>query len=133
MLSMQVRREGGQYFEPYIVDLDDGCVFVFHDIDITEDGAWYFAQAVTDQAARWLPRTPEMPRGHIVPVLIVREPDLPEVCAIHLDDRAESILYTVDADLMTARAAAVISRKLTERSPHWHRVPDNTKSLHDAV
>ncbi|MFF2852595.1 hypothetical protein ACFVT5_40840 [Streptomyces sp. NPDC058001] len=133
MLSMQVRREDGHYFEPYIVDLDDGCEFVFHEKDITEEGAKYFAQAVTDQARRWLPRPPEMPQGHLVPVLIIREPDLPEVCAIHLDDRAESILYTVDADIITERAAAVISRKLTERSPHWHRVPDETQSLHDAV
>lgn len=135
MLSMKVDRVVvGAYFEPHIVDIEDeGCVFLFHKRDITVKGADYFAQVMTDQARRWAPRTPEMPRGGIIPVRIIREPDLPEPFAIHLDDSAESITYTVDEVLISEHGAEVISRLLTERSPHWQRVPDALQSLHDAV
>lgn len=135
MLNMQVDRVVvGAYFEPHIVDIEDeGCIFVFHEQDITPKGADYFAQVMTDQARRWAPRAPDMPRGGIIPVRIMREPDLPEPFAIRLDDSASSITYTVDMELISEHGAEVISRLLTERSPHWHRVPDAAQSLHDAV
>ena len=134
-MNMQVDRVVvGAYFEPHIVDIEgEGCIFVFHEQDITPKGADYFAQVMTDQARRWAPRTPDMPRGGIIPVRIMREPDLPEPFAIHLDDSASSITYTVDMELISEHGAEVISRLLTERSPHWHRVPDAAQSLHDAV
>ncbi|MEU6990285.1 hypothetical protein ABZ953_06435 [Streptomyces sp. NPDC046465] len=125
---MQVERVGGPYFEPKIVDWDTGCAWVFHVSDITEDGAAYFTKAMTNQARNWGVRGPGVPLGPIVPVRIEREPDLPDVMALHVDDGVDEITYTVDEELITERAAEVISRKLTERSPYWLRRPDKPGS-----
>ncbi|MFB6677881.1 hypothetical protein ACFCWG_36800 [Streptomyces sp. NPDC056390] len=134
MWNMLVERRSGEHFEPFIVDIEnEGCVFVFHRRDITEDGADWFSRVMTDQAKRWLPRNPDMPRGGIIPVRIVREAGLPDTLAICLDDSEESITYYVDEDIISEYGADVISRKLTERSPHWHRVPDAAAILRRAV
>lgn len=127
-LSMQVERVSGPDFEPHVVDWDDGCAWVFHVSDISEDGAEHFKKAMTDQARNWGIRDSGTPLGPIVPVRIVRVPDLPEVLAMQVDDRADAITYTVDEDLISERGAEVISRKLTERSPHWLRRPDEPGS-----
>lgn len=124
MWVMEVERAGGRHFAPFIVDHDAGCTFVFHERDITPEGAVWFSQAMTGQARRWLPRSAEMARGRIVPVRIIREPDLPEPFRLRVDDSAEAITYTVADIAITKYAADEISRQLTERSPHWHRVPD---------
>lgn len=127
-LSMQVERVGGPYFEPHVVDWDDGCAWIFHVSDITEDGAKYFKQAMTDQAQNWGLRPPGTPLGPIVPVCIAREPGFPKALAIHVDDTVDAITYTVDEDLISERGAEVIGRKLTDRSPYWLRRPDKPGS-----
>lgn len=127
-LDMQVERVGGPDFEPHVVDWDTGCAWVFHTSDITEEGAEYFKKAMTDQAKNWGLRPAGTPLGPIVPVRIVRVPDLPKICAMRVDDRAEAITYTVDEDLISDRGAEVIGRKLTERSPYWLRRPDEPGS-----
>jgi hypothetical protein len=124
MWVMQVERLGGSHFAPFIVDHDDGCTFTFHNDDITPDGATWFSQAMTEQARRWVPRPTGMKSGPVVPVRIVREPDLPNPFRLRLEDTPRSITYIVADEAISAYGAAVISRKLTERSPHWHRVPD---------
>lgn len=125
MWHMEVERRGGEHFEPFIVDIEgEGCIFVFHERDITTDGAAWFSKVMTDQATRWVPRTPDMPLGGVIPVRIVREPDLPDMLAIYLDDSEAAITYYVDETIIGEYGADVISRKLTARSPHWQRVPD---------
>lgn len=124
MLRMQVERKSGDYFEPQIFDLADGCVFVFHEDDITQAGAEWFALAMTDQARRWAPRTMGMPLGPVVPVRIDRSPDVPQAVGFVVDDSAVSINYLAHEDLIREHAAKVIGEKLTERSPYWMRVPD---------
>lgn len=134
MWTMKVERRGGQHFEPFIVDVEgEGCVFVFHEQDITTDGAVWFSKVMTDQAKRWVPRTPDMPRGGIIPVRIEREAGLPDILAIYLDDSATTITYSVDETIISEYGADVISRKLTARSPHWQRVPDAQAVLRRAV
>lgn len=134
MWSMEVERRGGQHFEPFIVDVEgEGCVFTFHEEDITTAGTDWFSRCMTDQAKRWVPRTPDMPRGDVIPVRIEREAGLPDTLAILLDDSATSITYFVDEDIISEYGADVISRKLTSRSPHWQRVPDAQAVLRRAV
>lgn len=128
-LSMQVDRVGGPYFEPRVEDWDGGCTWVFHVSDISESGAEYFRQAMTDQACNWGIRGPEMPLGPVVPVCIKRVPDLPERCALQVADTADAITYFADENLISDRAAEVIGRTLTERSPYWLRRPDGPGSL----
>lgn len=123
-LSMQVERVSGLNFEPHVVDSDTGCTWVFHVSDISEEGAGYFKQAMTDQARNWTFRDPDAPLGPIVPVRIARVPDLPDVMALQVNDSVDGITYTVDERLISEYGAQVISRVLTERSPHWVRRPD---------
>lgn len=126
-MSMHVNRViGGEYFEPHVVDLDDGsgCVWMFHELDITSEGADCFVNAMTDQAMRWAFRTPEMGLGDVIPVRIIRDEALPKGCGIYLDDTAEGITYIAEVSLISERGAAGIGRVLTERSPHWFRRPD---------
>ncbi|MFB7162268.1 hypothetical protein [Streptomyces sp. NPDC056242] len=130
---MEVERKVGARFAPYIIDHDGGCLFVFHEDDITMAGADWFSAAMTDQAKRWVPRPPNMERGKTVPVRIVREPNMPEPFALHYKDSADEITYTVDAGAIKEAAAAEISRQLTERSPHWQRVPDAQRALNQTV
>ena len=123
MLTIEVERCGGAYFEPYITDRDNGCVVTFHNDDITEEGAGYFAQAYTNQAIRWAPRSPRERRGERIPVTMVRREVLPEGALIVIDDRPGYIRYTVRADLISARGAESITRTQSERSPDWGRIP----------
>lgn len=127
-LSMQVDRVSGPYFEPHVTDWDGGCAWVFHVSDISEEGAGYFAQAMTDQARNWGLRRPGEPLGPIVPVRIVRVPDLPHPCAIHVEDQADHITYTVGEDLISEHGAEAIGKILTARSPYWIRRPDEPGS-----
>lgn len=129
MWVMRVERVSGEHFEPYIKDLDTGCLFVFHEDDISKQGADWFSAAMTDQAQRWIPRPEGMERGKTIPVRIVIEPDLPEPFAIRLKDSEDEITYTVSPLAISEYGAAVISRKLTARSPHWQRVPDAERAL----
>ena len=124
MWIMQVERLGGSHFAPFIIDHDDGCTFTFHDDDISPEGAVWFSQAMTAQARRWVPRPASMQRGPVVPVRIEREPDLPDPFRLRLEDSPRSITYVVADEAISNYGADVISRKLTERSPHWHRVAD---------
>ncbi|MEU6661196.1 hypothetical protein [Streptomyces sp. NPDC046821] len=133
MWVMQVERSGGDHFAPFIVDHATGCTFHFHEEDITEEGADWFSAAMTEQARRWVPRARTMARGKTVPVQIEREDDLPEPFALHLEDSADAITYTVDASAIEEDAASAISRQLTARSPHWQRVPDAERALNQAV
>ncbi|MFE6903849.1 hypothetical protein ACFVFJ_44710 [Streptomyces sp. NPDC057717] len=130
---MEVERKAGAHFAPYINDRDTGCLFVFHEVDITKEGADWFSAAMTDQAKRWVPRPTGMALGKTVPVRIVREPNMPEPFALHYKDSADEITYTVDASAIEEEAAAEISRQLTARSPHWQRVPDAERALMQTV
>lgn len=135
-MNMRVNRViGGEYFEPHVVDLDDGsgCVWVFHELDITSQGADCFVNAMTDQAKVWAFRTPEMGLGGIIPVRIVRDRTLPKKCGIYYTDSAEGITYVAAPLLISERGAAGIGRVLTERSPYWYRRPDEPHSLSQAV
>lgn len=123
LLTIEVERHSGTYFEPYITDHDNGCVVHFHQDDITEEGAEFLAQAYTEQARRWAPRKPGEPRGPRVLVTMERRQVTPLGFAVVVNDRPDSIKYTVRADLITARGAESITRTQSERSPDWVRLP----------
>lgn len=126
-LSIKVARYRGAYFEPYIEDFatDDeaGCVFHMHEDDITSAGAVAFADALTQQARRWRPRPPDMPRGPRIPITMEMRQDMPEGYAIVIDDRAAGIHYTVRSGLIKQHAGETITNSQSERSPHWMRLP----------
>ena len=128
MWVMHVERVHGGYIEPEIIDLDDGCLFRLHETDISEDGAKPLAQLLTEQAQYWAPRPPGSPLGPVVPVRWERVPNPPDPLAIGVDDRADGITYTIDADMLSQHAADYLGRLDTERSPYWQRVP---KGYHD--
>lgn len=133
MLTIEVKRQEGAYFEPYITDHEHGCVVTFHTDDITKEGASFLAQAYTSQARRWAPRPLDAPRGARIPVVMDRRTDLPDGVLIVVDDRPGLIKYTVDADLITARGAALIARAQTDRSPDWERTPAHRPTRLSAV
>ncbi len=123
MLTIEVERRGGAYFEPYITDHDNGCVVTFHNDDITDEGAGYLAQAYTSQALRWARRLPGEQRGERIPVAMERRAVLPDGAVVVVEDRPDCIKYTVRADLISARGAESITRTQSERSPDWGRLP----------
>ncbi|MFE0794679.1 hypothetical protein [Streptomyces mutabilis] len=125
---MQVERVQGGYVEPEIIDLEDGCLFRLHINDISEDGQKLLADLLTEQAQRWAPRPPGSPLGPVIPVTWERVPDLPDPFVIGVEEGPDFITYTVDAALISQRAADYLGRLDTERSPHWQRVP---KGYHD--
>ena len=120
---MRVERVKGDYIDPEIIDLDDGCLFRIHEDDIDEDGPRYLAELMTDQAQRWAPRPPGAPLGPVIPVQWVRRQDLPDRFAIGVEDGPGSVTYTVHPSLLSQRAADFLGRLETERSPYWQRVP----------
>ncbi|WP_336558340.1 hypothetical protein [Streptomyces brasiliscabiei] len=123
-LKIGVERRPGQYFLPYIEDHDSGrIVFHFHNDDITEHGALLFAEALTEQARRWMPRAPETPRGPQIPVTMDLRTDLPDGVFIVVDDRPTRVAYTMRQGLMSERGATSITRQQSERSPDWERRP----------
>lgn len=126
MWVIRVERHSGDYFEPEIIDLDDGsgCLFKFHDKDISEPGVGWLSRLLTDQAQRWAPRPADAPLGPVIPVRFELVPDLPDPLAILVDDTGDSIIYTVDDELLSEHAAEVLGRLDTERSPYWMRVPE---------
>lgn len=134
MWVMHVERVQGDYREPEIIDLEDGsgCLFRLHVTDISEDGVKPLAQLLTQQAQRWAPRPPGSPLGPVIPVRWERIPNPPDPLAIGVDDGPESIIYTLDADMMSQRAADYLSRLDTERSPYWQRVPSGYHDDSDA-
>jgi hypothetical protein len=126
MWVMHVERVQGGYIEPEIVDLEDGtgCLFRLHETDVSEDGVKMLANLLTKQAQRWAPRPPGSPLGPVIPVHWDRVPDLPDPFLIGVDDGPSAITYTVDASVISQRAADYLGRLDTERSPHWQRVPE---------
>lgn len=127
MWVMRVERHGGDYFEPDIIDLEDGsgCLFKFHEKDISEPGVVWLSEVLTDQAQRWAVRPPGTPLGPVINVRFELVPDLPDPMAILIDDNGgNSITYTVDQELLSEHAAEVLGRLDTERSPYWIRVPE---------
>jgi hypothetical protein len=126
MWIMHVERVQGDYIEPQIVDLEDGsgCVFKFHHSDISKNAVNPLSQLLTEQAQRWAPRPPGSPLGPVIPVRWERVPNLPDPLTIGVEDTADSITYLIDTEMMSQRAADVLSRQDTERSPYWQRVPE---------
>lgn len=128
MWVMHVERVQGAYREPEIIDLDDGCLFRLHESDISEEGVKPLAQLLTEQAQHWAPRPPGAPLGPVIPVAWECIPNPPDPLAIGVEEGPEGIAYTIDADLMSQRAADYLGRLDTKRSPYWQRVP---KGYHD--
>jgi len=124
MWVMRVERVQGDYIEPKIVDREDGCVFRFHETDLSEDGVKPLSQLLTEQAQRWAPRPPGSPLGPVIPVRWERVPNPPDPLAIGVEDRPDAITYTIDTEMMSQHAADVLSQQDTERSPYWQRVPE---------
>ncbi|UPZ27736.1 hypothetical protein MUK60_07790 [Streptomyces sp. LRE541] len=122
---MHVERVQGDYIAPEIIDLDDGsgCLFRLHETDISEDGVKPLAQLLTEQAQFWAPRPAGSPPGPVVPVRWERVPDPPDPLAIGVDDSPCGIIYTLDEEMLSQRAADYLGRLDTERSPYWQRVP----------
>jgi len=123
LFTIEVLHKDGPWFEPYIEDLEAGCLFVFHDDDITDEGCAAFADVFTEQARRWQPRGAEAPLGPQIPITMELEEAMPEGMAILVDDHPEYISYMVWSELISERGAELISRKLAERSPFWIRLP----------
>lgn len=128
MWVMRVERVQGDYIEPEIKDLEDGCLFRLHESDISEDGTKMLADLLTEQAQRWAPRPPGAPLGPVIPVRWICVPDLPDPFVIRVDDGAEAITYTIDSSILNQRAGDYLGQLDTERSPYWQRVP---KGYHD--
>lgn len=130
MWVMHVERVQGDYKDPEIIDLEDGtgCLFRIHESDLSEDGVKPLAQLLTEQAQRWAPRPQGAPLGPVIPVRWDRIPNPPDPLTIGVDDSADSVTYTIDAAMMSQRAADYLGRLDTERSPYWQRVP---KGYHD--
>lgn len=128
MWVMRVERVQGDYIEPEIKDLDDGCLFRLHESDISKEGTEMLADLLTEQAQRWAPRPPGSPLGPVIPVRWICVPDLPDPFVIRVDDRPDAITYTVDSSVLSQRAGDYLGRLDTERSPYWQRVP---KGYHD--
>jgi hypothetical protein len=121
--AIGVERRSGEYFQPYIEDDDTGCVFHFHKNDITKEGASLFAEALTEQARRWMPRAPETPRGPRIPVTMDLRTDMPDGVPIVVDDHPTHVAYFVRHGLISERGATSITRQQSERSPDWERCP----------
>jgi hypothetical protein len=124
MWVMYVERVEGDYIAPQIVDLDDGCLFRIHADDVSEEGAKLLSDLLTEQAQHWAPRPPGAPLGPVIPVRWECVPDLPDPFAIRVEDRPDSITYTIDSSLLSQRAGDFLGRLDTERSPYWQRVPE---------
>lgn len=128
MWVMHVERVAGDYFQPEIIDLEGGCLFRFHESDISEEGAKPLAQLLTEQAQRWAPRPPGAPLGPVITVRWERIPNPPDPLAIGVEETATTITYQLDPALISQRAADYLGELDTQRSPYWQRVP---KGYHD--
>ncbi|MFL4904890.1 hypothetical protein ACJ6WF_17285 [Streptomyces sp. MMS24-I2-30] len=120
---MQVERVQGDYKEPEIIDLDDGCLFRIHEEDISEPGVKLLADLLTEQAQLWAPRPPGS-TGQVIPVRWECVPGLPNPFLVGVDDEPDAITYTIDCSLLSQRAGDFLGRLDTERSPFWQRVPE---------
>ena len=127
MWVMRVERVQGDYQDPEIIDLEDGCLFKIHKSDISKDGTKMLADLLTEQAQQWAPRPPGS-KGPVIPVRWQCVPDLPDPFVIGVEDGPDSITYTVDSSILSQRAGDYLGRLDTERSPYWQRVP---KGYHD--
>lgn len=134
MFVMHVERRKGEYFDPEVIDLDDGsgCLFKFHESDISDKGAIWLSEILTEQARVWGPRPAGAPLGPVIPVTFERAVGLPEPIAIRLDDQPDRIAYTIDADIISDHAAKTLGEILTGRSPFWQRVPEGYHDDNDA-
>lgn len=128
MWVMHVERVQGDYREPEIIDLEDGCLFRLHESDISERGTKMLADLLTEQAQCWAPRPAGSPPGPVIPVKWNCVADLPDPFAIGVEDGPDAITYTVDSSILNQRAGDYLGRLDTERSPYWQRVP---KGYHD--
>lgn len=130
MWVMHVERVKGDYIEPEIIDLEDGtgCLFRIHESDISKDGPKLLSELLTEQAQCWAPRPADSPVGPVIPVRWICVPGLPDPFAIGVDDRPDSITYTIDSSILSQRAGDWLGKLDTERSPYWQRVP---KGYHD--
>jgi hypothetical protein len=126
MWVMHVERVEGEYIDPEIIDLEDGtgCLFRLHESDISKDGPQRLSELLTDQAQCWAPRPAGSPPGPVIPVTWLCLPGLPDRFAIGVEDKADSIIYTVDSSLLSQRAGDYLGRLDTARSPYWQRVPE---------
>jgi hypothetical protein len=122
-LVIEVERHKGEWFSPYIIDHPWGCTYHLHEDDITEDGAAWLAEVLTQQALRWKPRKLDAPRGPRIPVWMELEPEMERGCVIVVDDQPTYIRYVVRTGLIKRRAADTITRQLSDRSPDWERQP----------
>ncbi|MGM9380297.1 hypothetical protein [Streptomyces antibioticus] len=126
MLAIEVKRhaQGESYFDPWIEDDEDGgCRFHFHHDDISDEGTALLAVLLGQQARRWHPRPPGVPRGPRIPITMKRQDVMDGRSAVEVDDHAGYIRYTVRADLISERGARCITRRQSERSPDWERIP----------
>lgn len=123
MSVMQVERVQGEYSEPEIIDLEDGCLVRIHEEDISEDGVKALSKLLAEQAKRWEPRPAGSHLGPIIPVRWIVS-DLPAPFVIGVEDSPASITYTIDSSVLTHRAAVRLGRLGTALSPRWHRVPE---------
>lgn len=130
MWVMRVERVQGDYIKPEIIDLEDGtgCLFRLHESDVSEDGTKLLADLLTEQAQYWAPRPPGAPLGPVIHVQWERVADLPNPFVVGVEESPTAITYTVDATIISQRAADYLSRLDTQRSPYWQRVP---KGYHD--
>lgn len=128
MLTIEVKRhgQGEGYFTPWIEEHDGGhggCTYHFHHDDISDEGAQYLADLITQQVRRrWRPRPPGAPAGHRIPVAWHRCPVLDEREVVAVDDRPDLLAYTVRADLITERGAAGIARAQERLTARWLRI-----------
>jgi len=127
MLTVEVKRhpQGEDYFEPWIEAFEEGngWRFHFHWDDISDEGAEAFREVFTEQAKRWHPRPPDAPRGQRIPITMERKPVMPYGVTVAVNDRPDYIHYTARVDLISERGARGITRRQSELSPHWERVP----------
>ena len=90
MWVMRVERVQGDYKDPEIIDLEDGCLFKIHESDISEDGTKMLADLLTEQAQRWAPR-PAGTKGPVIPVRWDCVPDLPDPFVIGVEEQPDGL------------------------------------------
>lgn len=128
MLKIEVKRhaQGLKYFTPWIEEHDEGrsgCTFHFHHDDISNEGAARLSELITQQVQlRWRPRSPDEPTGRRIPVTMERRTVMEGRDIVAVTDRPDHIAYTVRADLISARGAALITREQTKLTERWRRL-----------
>ncbi|MFC9949238.1 hypothetical protein ACFVIN_01495 [Streptomyces prasinus] len=125
MLVIEVKRhgQGTEYFEPWIDEHEDGCTYHFHWDDISDEGVGALSDVITQQVRQlWRPRPPGAPAGRRIPVIMERRILMEGRDTVAVYDLPECIIYMVRADLISARGAALITRRQSELTTRWMRV-----------